>query len=92
MFQLYVERKSWKTSLEIIFDLFYAPHTSQDDVWDQRSIFICPQVHWFNFPIIDWGNFLERFMLVKPVTSEAPSTLCLSLDTVGCAHSCKSVF
>lgn len=76
VFQLYVEQKNKKPSLELFFHLFYVTRASRDKTWDQGLIFLRPNVPWFDPFINDWDNFLEHFMLVKPITLEAQSAFC----------------
>lgn len=51
-----------------------------------------PQVPWFESFAINCGNFLESFILVKPITFEAHFSLYSSLALMGCACSYKSGF
>lgn len=92
VFQLCVEHKSWKSSVELFFDIFHVAFTSQDDARDQGLIFLFPWVPWFSFFTNDRGNFLKCFKFVKHVTPEAHLAFCLSSDSVGCVLSCKSGF
>lgn len=66
--------------------------TYWDDARDQGLIFLCSQVPYFGSSIDDKDDFLERFMLMKPVTSEARFSFCSYLDPTEYALSCKSDF
>lgn len=55
VFQLYAKHKSYKPSLELFFNLFYASQASRDDVQDQGLISLCLNVPWFDIFAHDWG-------------------------------------
>lgn len=90
--QLIIEHKYRAPSIELFFNLFYVAYTSRDDAWDHRLIFLRPNFSWFDHFTNDWGKFLERFMLVKPITPEAHFEFCLSSTLVWFIRSCKSAF
>lgn len=74
---------SLKPSLGIFFNIFSVARTSLNGARDRGIISLRSKVPWFNFFAFDWDNFLECFILVKPITSEAHVAFCSSSTLVG---------
>lgn len=69
----------FESILEAFLRPFFISHTSQGNTRDQGLISFRPQKSWFSYFSTDGGNILERFILVKLVTSKAHLSFCLSL-------------
>lgn len=76
IFQFGAEHRSWKPSECLFFHLFSIIHTSNYIIWEQGLIVLCQHVPLFSPFSESWCDFLERFVLVRPQTQEAHSTLC----------------